>query len=300
MELIEFLENSQKRGFLIDSLLTFRKQEDLFGDNGEISRINSLLDDFCFLISKRKSPYQRWTQKIGDKERLLNVPKKSLRHFMEDYLLDFIKSKPKHEACHGGEKGWSVKKSLEVHSSCRSVLSFDLKSAFENIPRDKVYNLFCELLGESSEEKDEVADFLSVICTVRYSDKRGLPQGSPCSMAIFNRVLHPLDIVLSEKTYERRFVYSRWVDDLIISSQKKQGLEDFLGAIKLTAEDFLVSKNKIFFQDNEPMYLLGHKFVGGQILKNTKEEREKYKPSPVCFDEWFSDDSTKEYPLWQN
>lgn len=133
------------------------------------------LEDIFHLIEQRKPLYQRWTQQAGGKERQLSVPKKPVRAFMENYLLNLVKQKKAHERCHGGEPGWSPKKSLETHLPCSSTLSFDLKSAFENVPFERVFNLFYDLLPETfaHEPKQNIANFFSLLCTINYADRRG-------------------------------------------------------------------------------------------------------------------------------
>jgi len=302
MEMVDFLEDSQKRKRLTNLLLNTKNkptQKDLFKQFSEES-LDLILDNISSLIKEKKPLYQRWFQKTGDKKRLFNVPKKPLRKLIDIYLLSLIKIKQKHDQCHGGEKEWSVKKSLETHLPCKSTLSFDLENAFENINIEHVFDLFYELLDDSlsQKERNDFANFLSIINTVKYSDKRGLPQGSPCSMALFNRVLYSLDEKLSKKSIERNLRYSRWVDDITISSQDKKGIEYFLGAIELAAGYFSISKEKIFFQDGNEIYLLGHEIKNNIITKNTKEEKLRNKVSPLNFDEFFKGKSF--YDSWKD
>ncbi|MBI5871963.1 hypothetical protein HZB88_02660, partial [archaeon] len=122
-------------------------------------------------------------------------------------------------------------------------------------------------------------------------NKRGLPIGSPISMAMFNRILYPLDKILFSKSNEKGFSYSRWVDDITISSPLDIGIEYFLGSLDLV--DLPIARDKVFFQGSCNIYLLGHKIVSGKfIYKNTKEEKLKNKSPPVNLDEF------KNYEAW--
>ena len=248
-----------------------------------------------------KSLYQRWTQKIDDKERHLSVPNKSLKRFFDSYLLSFIKQQKVHEKCHGGEVRWSPKTSLETHLPCENAFSFDISDAFRNTNFVKVFSYFyrrAELLGFHCEDCADVASILALLTTVRYNCDRGLSVGSPISMALFNRIMQPIDEKLDFKSKERGFRYSRWVDDFTISSQCYNGLEQFLGSVDIVSEEFPISKEKIFFQNSDKIYLLGHKIINGKILeKNIKDERLKNKNSPINFYEWF-DNKTKNYDSW--
>ncbi len=261
-------------------------------------RFDSSIDDVLFILNKRKPLYNKWVQVSGNKKRELSVPKNPLKIFLGEYILPLIKSKDVHKSCHGGEKGWSVKKSLETHLPCASVLSYDLKSAFQNISFEHVVDFFSSLLSDISEDnRKPITYLLSMLNTTKYSDgKRALPQGSPCSMALFNRILFKFDVLLAEKSNERRFRYSRWVDDITISSQNEQEPKLFLGAIYLTELYFPVAKDKLFFQKEDSIYLLGHKFVDGEVMKNSESERLKNKSKPfemneVNYSPWVNEDA---------
>jgi hypothetical protein len=117
-------------------------------------------------------------------------------------------------------------------------------------------------------------------------------------MALFNRMLYPLDEQLSKKAAERGLRYTRWVDDLTIGSQEKRGLEDFLGAVELVAEYFPVSEEKMFFQQREPIYLLGHRISNNMVEKNSKEDKEQNKVAPLNFHEYFGKDRQRNYASW--
>lgn len=300
---IEIFENPDRRRTLFYILLREKsesKQEELFRSD-EDGSIHIILDDLISLIRERKSLYQRWTQRIGDKERQLSVPKKPLRKFIDGYLSYLIKKEGVHEGCHGGEVGWSVEKSLENHLPCKSALSFDLEKAFENISHESIFNFFYGLLDYDlpDREKENMAGLFSMLCSVRYSDRWGLPQGSSCSMALFNRILFSLDEELSQESKERGFRYTRWVDDITITSPKNVGIENFLGSIELTERYFPVAREKTFFQDGGRIYLLGHKICyDNRLEKNTKEEKLKNKNPAINLDEWFSESGTKRYKPW--
>jgi len=290
----EFLENQDKRSRLSDIILAEKYQKDLFEKN----KFDSCLDDLFYSIKQRKPLYQTWTQEINGKKRYLSIPNKPLKELINDYILYFIKKKEVHETCHGGEKGWSVKRSLETHLPCLSALSFDLKSAFENIPFKIVYDFFYGLLPEyiSYSDKEEISRFFSLLSTVRYIDKRGLPQGSPISVFMFNRCLYNLDKELTQKSNERYLRYSRWVDDFTISSKSNKGIEYFLGVIELTNRYFEVCNEKIYFQNGDNIYLLGHKINDNLISKNTKEDKLKNKNPPINFNDYFGEN--KKYESW--
>ncbi|MCP6719551.1 MAG: reverse transcriptase domain-containing protein [Patescibacteria group bacterium] len=303
MELLEFLGDFQKREILAGLLLSVREkavQADLFGVDGDGENLNSTLDEIFSVVSNREPLYRRWSQE-ADKNRNFSVPKKPLGRFIEGYLLPLVKTAEPYEGCHGGELGWGVRKSLATHIPCRSAFSFDLKNAFESFPEQKVYDFYFGLVGGiQTEERELVTRFLTEVSTVPYQGNHELPVGSSLSMALFNRALNPLDQRLTRAAEQRGFRYSRWVDDITLSSPYEMRAESFFGAVELTESHHLVSKHKVYFQSNGDIYLLGYKITSeGRVLKNTNEERLRDKTPPLNFEEWFGENRIRNYESWR-
>lgn len=295
-----FLEDpSRRRGFI--EVFSFMNPEtrnlSLLGN--EYNCLEKTLDDMIGLQREGRALYQRWIQRKESKARRLSVPNKPFRNFIENYLLPLIKLQEVHSNCHGGEKGWSTKRSLESHLPCESVLSFDLEDAFENLDAQYVFDFFYLTLDRlSSEQKRDVAGFLTMLSTVAYGEGRGLPQGSPHSMALFNRILFPADKILNEKARDRGLTYTRWVDDMVISAEDIRGVEYFLGAVELVGEELPIAKHKVYFQRiPSDIYLLGYILRDGILIKNSKEEALRNKDEPLVFSDYF-DDGKRNYESW--
>lgn len=242
-----------------------------------------------------KSLWQRFQYKTGSKSRNLSVPCPQLKSFFMNYLCSFINKREAHSCCHGAEKVWSPKKSLESHLPIKRALSFDLSSAFENTTLNYVFGFFFDAIDGNSpyETRRDVAGFLARISTVRYEHERALPQGSTHSNHLFNRILYPLDSMIHNQAQVRGMKYSRWVDDFTISSAGSEDAAAFLGSIELVMQYFPISPTKSFFQVNDStnehsrVYLLGHIIHGAEITKNSKEKRDMYKVNPLDLDELF-------------
>lgn len=296
---LNFLFDSEEVSKLVGVL---RKESDdlFFSDNGE-REIRSLLDEILF-FRDRGQLYQRWSQTINNKERALSLPNKYFKKLIDYYLIPLIKRAKLHGKSHGAEKGWSPRKSLETHVPVGSVLSFDLSSAFTNCGLDKVYNFFYGLFQNLEIESPEnVSAFFSLILTVPYHGeeiKRGLPQGAPHGTFLFNRVFYDLDELLEWKSQKRGFYYTRWVDDITISSRKNVPIEDMLGAVELVGRQFPISQKKVYFQNSEkPVYLLGHVIDRLVVTKNSSEDREQNKTGALDYKRWFESES-RDYKSW--
>lgn len=249
--------------------------------------------------------YQRWTQYVDGKSRLLSVPKKDVLLFFKRFLLGLIKQREAHPQAHGGEVGWCARGSVESHVPCESVLSFDLQSAFEVVPTKWIYRFYHDILvGLAETERKIIADFLTEISTVPYStvpynSRRGLPIGASHSAALFNRVLYDVDCVFSEKARERDFRYSRWIDDFMISAQKDVDEQAFIGALELAMKLGLeIHPSKSFFQrKREGVYVLGHIISGEGVRKNTRVIALENKTKPLVLERYLGS-SSDTYASW--
>ena len=260
-------------------------QDDLFRNP-----LDDSLDWLAERVADKKGIYMRWKQKVDGKERQLSFPSEPLQVFLGSYLKPFIEKQEVHESCHGGVNGWSPRASLESHLPMVSALSFDMKRASQNIPAWKIFSFFYNSLSdiECYDVRRDLAGFLTFVTTVRYDQQRGLPDGSSLSPVLFNRVMHEVDDDMFRAASERGMRYSRWIDDFTISSSERTDVREFLGAVDLLGGRYPVARDKVYFQDMEPIYLLGHKVVNGRVLRNSREERIKYKATPLDYNGWFN------------
>jgi len=292
-EVAEFLYDSKKRGHLAESMVGTTNipsfQPDLFG--GPTTReedFNNVLSSMAQLYGSGSSAYRIWDQETkGGKVRRMAVPKPPLRTFLEEYFLPFVRQSPTHAMCHGGEPGYSPKGSLETHLPIGTALSFDLASAFENVPLDWTYELLLNLAGD-----EETANLLGTLSTIDYGNQRGIPVGSPIGMALFNRTLTPLDIGLAQRATERNLTYTRWVDDITLSSPETLDPRELLGAVFFVDGQIPVSRTKTFIQRQEDgtIYLLGQKITPQGISKNSKKDREENKMSAINLEGCLAED----------
>lgn len=120
----------------------------------------------------------------------------------------------------------------EVHCGAKSVLRVDVKDFFENIHFDVVEKIFSELFNYP----EEVADVLARLCI----HENRLPQGGLTSGYLACLCLHDLEPELVRRLGNKGLKYTRFVDDITISS--KSSLYDFSFAKKLVV-DMLHSKD---------------------------------------------------------
>lgn len=264
---------------------------DYFESNTCLFDINNYINDIEKLYREGRL-YRKWSQVIESKRRNFSVPNPVFDEFLKLYVNPIIQDMKIHPKAHGGENGWSTKRSLETHLPVETAFSFDMEDAFSNVNIRHVFQFFYKSFNDR-----KFSGFLSFLLTNLDGDRRILPQGATHSMAMFNRILYEFDAEIEAKCNERDFIYTRWVDDMTISSSSSLEMNEFCGAIKLAEKYFPVAKCKIFFQkmpDN--IYLLGHMIQQNKVSKNSKEERERNKALPIDYSYHFNSES--KYRKW--
>lgn len=143
---------------------------------------------------------------------------------------------------HGFVKGRSTLSNAKCHIGKKYLLKLDIKHFFDSINKETVVKAFVSIgfPGATSEQ-------LSKICTIN----NHLAQGYPTSPVIANIVCEQLDKELNELCGQQHAVYTRYADDISISS-------DFLFKEKDAIEKIL---SKFGFELNE---LKSQRFKYGQ------------------------------------
>ena len=161
--------------------------------------------------------------------RLLEIPKwelKQSQRYVLDGILDYI---PTHSCSHGFQKNKSILSYVEPHIGQEVVIKFDLKDYFISVGRSRVRSLF-HLAGYPP----KISKYLAHLCTHGFKGKHlppslrhwkyerpHLPQGSPSSPAIADRLLYKLDVRLSKLAEKLGMQFTRYADDMAFSSSKK-------------------------------------------------------------------------------
>lgn len=155
--------------------------------------------------------------------RTITAPIDNLK-LIQKTILNLLVNKLKilpHNAAHGCVKSRNCLTALKVHQTSKSryFLKLDLHDAFGSVRRD---SLKCALKNTAIMTNsgtrgaaciDAIVD-IATHCTIN-----GLPQGAPTSPFLLNVYLQQFDYELTERLREKHLTYTRYVDDLLISSK---------------------------------------------------------------------------------
>jgi RNA-directed DNA polymerase len=169
-------------------------------------------------------------QKKTNGIRVIEAPKQVLKSVQRKILRSIVDKVPNHVDAFGFVLGRNCLQGAARHASEEVVICFDLKDFFPSIGSGRIFGLF-----RSVGYPIAVARHLTALCTtatpqrilnrLSFDDRAHyrqphLPQGSPASPGIANKVAFTLDRRLSALARQLNANYSRYADDLSFSGNQ--------------------------------------------------------------------------------
>lgn len=202
--------------------------------------------------------YRRFTiPKRAGGDRVISAPMKRLKRVQRWILDHVLEPVALAEPAHGFRTGRSIVSNAVPHVAAAAVVNVDLRDFFPTVTYRRVKGLFGKL-GYS----EEVATVLALLCSepeiieaqldgITYYVARGerrLPQGAPTSPAITNALCRRLDRRISGWATRHDFAYTRYADDLTLSTRAKDArIGSCLAFLRkvVAAEGFHVHPDKV-------------------------------------------------------
>lgn len=173
------------------------------------------LDEISSISDYVKKQTDRYTiQKRDGNKREVFKPSYRLKKIQKWILKKILVNVDLPDCVHGFVKGKSILTNAEVHVHSKPfwVHCIDIKDFFPSIEKTKVKEVFADL-GYS----DDVATFLSEICTINGK----LVQGFPTSPMLANIIFKDIDSIILNIIKRHGIRYSRYADDLTFSGMQK-------------------------------------------------------------------------------
>lgn len=157
--------------------------------------------------------------------------------FRKKLIANIPSSKQNRKTIEYKEINFGIYSNAKQHTGKRLVLNIDLKDFFESITFSRVVGFFTK--NKLFLLPLDIAVLIAQIVTYRTSTSQEgfLPQGSPCSPIISNLIGNILDVKMVKLAKEYKFTYTRYVDDLTLSTNLPQFSEDI---VKINNEKWVI------------------------------------------------------------
>lgn len=165
------------------------------------------------MIRNKAKHYNAFSvRKRSGGERIIHAPRTFLK-VVQWWILDTILERVSDNDCvYGFRKGRSFIDNARVHLNQAHILNVDVKDFFPSISVEHVEQIFREF-GYTARVANGLAELITYDMT--------LPQGAPTSPKISNIIFGPIDKKISAFCQRNGYRYSRYADDLTISSNTK-------------------------------------------------------------------------------
>lgn len=175
---------------------------------------------YIVYVTQKESLYKKFAIRKKDGSfREICAPKKKLKYLQKQLAIllqecdaEIDAACPARCVAHGFKNKLNTISNAKPHRGQRYVVNFDLSGYFDQFNFGRVRGFF--LSNPKFLLSPEVATAIAQIAT--FENK--LPQGSPCSPVIANLITRSLDNRLLKFCRDNRFNYSRYADDITISS----------------------------------------------------------------------------------
>lgn len=196
-------------------------------------------------------------------ERIIYQPSRALKSIQRMLVRSVISKAPIHEAATAYKKGASIKRNAELHRETAFTIRVDFSDFFPSFKRQDVRK-FLESINQVQSMGFDQRDikFILDVC-LRY-DETAI--GAPSSPAITNAMMFPFDKAMSDFCLNNELIYTRYADDMFISSNEKDKLNDIEKLIEDCVKidgipNLSINKNKTIHLSRK-----GHRSITGLVI----------------------------------
>ncbi len=156
--------------------------------------------------------------KKSGKRRVIGKPNNAMRLLHQRIVRKLRSLDLNYLSAHGGVKGRSILTNAYEHRSSQYFYFIDFYDAYGSVPLEGLAHLLSARIPEWGTPA-EILSFLSLYCSLNLRPGKGLVQGAPASLDLFNFYCELMvDRQIRDICYDGDTYYSRYVDDLAISN----------------------------------------------------------------------------------
>jgi RNA-directed DNA polymerase len=177
-------------------------------------------------------------KKRNGSERQIESPNQELKGIQSWILTNILEAVPLSDSVHGFRKNHSIRTNALPHLGRHYLISFDIKDFFPSITSEKVFNA----IKDTTSCNDDLTLMIVSLCTY----ENHLPQGGVTSPCLANIVFTNIDRAIENICNRSRVVYTRYADDLTLSSNDKPRLHKMFESIQkiIESDGFTLNESK--------------------------------------------------------
>jgi len=179
---------------------------------------------FAFSAPNRYKVYQI-PKKNSSGNRTIAHPSKELKIIQRLIAIELENILPIHQCVFSYRKGKSIKNNAQEHLNSRYLLKMDFENFFPSITPDIFFKSLTKAKIIISEQDKELLSSLLFWRPIR-KGPLVLSIGAPTSPLISNFIMKEFDEIIYEECVKRQISYTRYADDIIFSTNKKNILFD--------------------------------------------------------------------------
>ena len=171
----------------------------------------------------------------GRGRRLISQPTAEIKLLQRWAVEKYVTQLPIHKAATAYRAGISIKDHASIHAGNRYLLKLDFQDFFPSILGK---HFLMHLKSHASIADDDANLLMRLLFRLdRETQKYVLSIGAPSSPAVSNTIMYDFDKTLTNYCKKNDIVYSRYADDLALSSSKPKSLDDAFLFVKQLCRD---------------------------------------------------------------
>lgn len=254
------------------------------------------LNWYAETASKRYKAYQI-PKRNGD-FRTIQHPSKQLKAIQRWLNVSLIAQLPVHHCATAYAKGSSIRDNACRHLMSNFTLRVDFRDFFPSFQAEHINRFFQEKSASSltSLSEDDILFIQRIVCR-----NGALTIGAPSSPFLTNAMMYEFDLSISRWCSERSMTYSRYADDIFISTQEPNTLGEAFTKIREITSEYRFASLQL---NNQKTCFLSRKYrrtitgviltparklsVGRERKMRLKADVYAFKNQRLPFDEWKS------------
>jgi hypothetical protein len=269
----------------VDSLTKY-----LSVNKDNLVRIADEADSFYYLHDTIEKADGSFREIYAVKPRLKNLQKKIKNIYSNVHFPPYLK---------GSIKGTNHFAAAKVHVTAKLRVNMDISNFFPSLKADVIFDIWKRFFNFPP----SVAELLTKLTTFNGF----LPQGAPTSPGLANLAFWDIEPIVVDTLQENGFKYTRYVDDVIVSSKEVTEMHDLAPIFESIFGMFRnkgvkPNRNKIDISTSGHAMLVHNLNINSGVPTITQAERNRIRAAiHECKIKYLEDNQSEEYKkLWNS